>query len=71
MKRWLVTAHDQYYPRGGTSDWRRTFADGEYDKAVKYSNELERDPNVGYSEIIDLWRWVEYQPQNSGWISSN
>lgn len=43
MKRWLVTCHDQYYPRTGTSDWREVFADEDHQKALDYARWLETE----------------------------
>ena len=46
MKRYLVFAHDQFYPNGGIRDLKASFDD--YSEAKKKANELSLSFDVSY-----------------------
>ena len=64
IKRYLVTAGDNYYPCSGTSDWIDAYDDK--DEAIARAEELEKETR-SYSEdlrydwvnVIDLANWQE------------
>jgi len=64
IKRYLVTAGDNYYPCSGTSDWKDSFDDK--DEAIAYAEKLEKE-RLSYSDssrydwvnVIDLSNWQE------------
>ena len=58
MKRWLVTYHDQHYPRTGSQDWVKSYAAEELELAVEHSNRLEAERG-GSSHVIDMWPWLK------------
>lgn len=70
MKRWLVTCHDQYYPRTGTSDWREVFADEDHQKALDYARWLETEYGECSTYVIDMWKWIDYKQDKPRWQES-
>lgn len=70
MKRWLVTVHDDYYPCGGSRDWRKVFESDEHQKALDYVRWIEEAEQGEHAYVIDLWEWIGLNDDKPKWTES-